>query len=96
MPAWPTFEAAAHSLAYDGAVVGDSMSGKPLSKQRWSSIVVPTLVIDGGTAPWMSRGADALAEVLPNAERRTVPGQPHDVSAEAIAPLLVEFFGRGR
>ena len=94
MPVWAAFEAAAHSLAYDGAVVGDSMSGKPLSKQRWSSIVVPTLVIDGATAPWMSRGADALAKVLPNAQRRTVPGQPHDFSAEAIAPLLVEFFAR--
>jgi pimeloyl-ACP methyl ester carboxylesterase len=95
MPTWPASEAAAHSLAYDGAVVGDSMSGRPISK-RWSSVVTPTLVLDGGTTPWMSRGADALAHLLPNAERRTVPGQSHDVSADAIAPVLAEFFGGQR
>jgi hypothetical protein len=57
---------------------------------------MPTLVIDGGTIPWMSRGADALAQVLPNAQRRTVPGQQHDVAADAIAPVLAEFFGGQR
>jgi hypothetical protein len=96
MPTWPASEAAAHTLAYDGAVVGDSMSGRPLSKQRWTSVGMPTLVIDGGTIPWMSRGADALAQVLPNAQRRTVPGQQHDVAADVIAPVLAEFFGGQR
>jgi pimeloyl-ACP methyl ester carboxylesterase len=96
MPTWPFLEAAAHSLAYDGAVVGDGMSGRPLAKQRWTAVVIPTLVIDGGTAPWLSHGADALANALPNAERRTLPGQAHDVSADAIAPLLTEFFGGRR
>jgi pimeloyl-ACP methyl ester carboxylesterase len=93
MPTWPASEAAAHTLAYDGAVVGDSMSGRPIAKERWGSVAVPTLVIDGGTTPWLSRGADALARALPNAERRTVPGQSHDVAAGAIAPILIEYFG---
>lgn len=96
MPMWPALEAAAHTLAYDGTVVGDSMSGRPLSKRRWTSVTVPTLIIDGGSTPWMSRGADAIAQALPKAERRTLPGQAHDVSAEAIAPVLTEFFGAPR
>ena len=36
--------------------------------------------------------ADALAKAIPNAQRRTLVGQTHDLAAEAVAPLLVEFF----
>jgi hypothetical protein len=31
--------------------------------------------------------------VRPNAKRRTIADQPHEVAAEAIAPVLAEFFG---
>jgi hypothetical protein len=55
---------------------------------------VPTLILDGGTVPWMSAGADALAYVLPNAERRTLEGQTHDVAPEPVALALKDFFGR--
>jgi hypothetical protein len=34
MPMWPDMEAVAHTLAYDGTIVGESMSGKPLSDMR--------------------------------------------------------------
>jgi hypothetical protein len=53
---------------------------------------VRTLVIDGGETPWLSHAAQAVADALPNAQRRTLKGQPHNVSPEAIAPVLVEFF----
>jgi hypothetical protein len=43
----------------------------------------------------MHTGADALAAVLPNAERRTLEHQTHDVSAEVLAPVLAGFFGSG-
>jgi pimeloyl-ACP methyl ester carboxylesterase len=95
MPVWPFFEAVAHTLAYDGRISAPSMSGRPIDPKRWRPVDVPTLVMDGGTLPWFSRGADELAKVLPAAERRTLPGQTHDVSAEAIAPVLIEFFGAG-
>ena len=91
MPMWPAMEAEAHTLAYDGRVVGDSMAGTPLSG-RWQSVMTPTLVLDGGATPWMTAGADALAAALPNARRRTLAGQTHDVAAEALAPVLKEFF----
>jgi hypothetical protein len=35
---------------------------------------------------------EALARVVPRAERRTLPGQTHMVTAQAQAPMLVEFF----
>jgi hypothetical protein len=40
----------------------------------------------------MRQGAQALADILPNAQRRTLEGQTHAVDPQALAPLLVEFF----
>jgi hypothetical protein len=54
---------------------------------------VPTLVMDGGASPAMMRdAADAIADAIPGAQRRTLEGQTHEVAPEAIAPALVEFF----
>jgi len=87
-PLWPAQEALAHTLIYDATLMGDFS----LPKERVASITLPTLVIDGGQTPWLSHAAQAVAEALPHAQRRTIAGQPHDVEAEAIAPVLVEFF----
>ena len=93
MPMWPALEAVSHTLAYDGTIMGDTMSGRPSSLGRWASVAVPTLVMDGGASPAYQRNAvEALAEVLPRAQRCTLGGQTHDVAPEALAPVLVEFF----
>ena len=91
-PMWPELEVVAHTLAYDGAVVAPDMSGEMPSPEEWSSVGMPTLVLDGATSAWLSEGADALADALPNARRRTLAGQQHDVQAIALAPVLIEFF----
>ena len=91
-PFWPGMEAVAHTLAYDGAIVKDDMKGEPVSTVRVASVEVPTLVMDGGTTPWMSHGAQAVAEALPNGRRLTLEGQPHNVDPDALAPALEEFF----
>jgi pimeloyl-ACP methyl ester carboxylesterase len=92
-PAWPKMEAMAHTLAYDVAIAGDTMSGKPLPAERWVSATAPTLVMDGGASPeWMRRGAAALTGVLPNAQHRTLADQTHEVKPEVIAPALEQFF----
>src|SRR5262245_51240127 len=87
-PWWPAQEALAHTLVYDAAIVGDYS----IPTERLTSITVLTAVIDGGTTPWLSQSAQAVAEALPNARRRTLAGQPHNVAPEAIAPVLAEFF----
>lgn len=87
-PFWPAQEALAHTLIYDAILTGDFS----LPKERLASVTVPTLVIDGGETPWLSHAAQAVADTLPHAQRRTLKGQPHNVAAEAIAPVLVEFF----
>lgn len=92
-PFWPAMEKIAHTLAYDGAVMGDLMSGRPLPADRWASMAIPTLVLDGDQSPaWARNSVGALAEVLPNAERRTLEGQDHGAAPEVLAPALVEFF----
>lgn len=57
-PFWGTSESVAHTIPYDGRVMGDAMSGKPLAKNPWDFIEVPTLVMDGGASEgWIREGA---------------------------------------
>ena len=92
-PFWPSLEALAHTLWYDGVIMGDNMVGKPLSADRWSSVTIPTLAVDGGASPPSMRNAvEQLADVLPNAERLTMQGQTHEVDPALLAPVLMEFF----
>jgi hypothetical protein len=53
-------------------------------------------VIDGGASleslPFMRPTAEKLAKAIPHAKRHTIEGQSHDISSEALAPVLNEFF----
>ncbi len=92
-PDWAGMEALAHTIAYDGRVVADTMAGKPLPTDRWTAVTMPTLIIDGAdTERYMHDGADALAALLPDARRQTLPGQSHAVEPAALAPVLAAFF----
>ena len=93
MPAWSKLKAVAHTLVYDFRLVGLHQRGRPLPRDAWAGVTVPTLVMDGGRSPaWMRTAMLSLAEVLPNATYRTLPGQTHMVKAHAHVPPLVEFF----
>jgi pimeloyl-ACP methyl ester carboxylesterase len=93
---WAGMEKLAQTLAYDGSIVREAASGKPLPKTRWASATMPILVLDGGNSePWMHTGSKQLKDVLPNAKSRTLEGQDHSASFTApqvLAPVLVEFF----
>jgi pimeloyl-ACP methyl ester carboxylesterase len=83
----------AHTISFDGRVMGATMSGKPLPAES-AALTTPTLVLSGGDGEaFMRNSGVALAALLPNARRRTLPVQSHAVSAEAVAPVLIEFFG---
>lgn len=88
-PFWPAFEAVAHTLAYDSAIMGDGS----LATRQFASVTIPTLVIDGEASPEsMYRATQVLASLLPNAQRRRLPEQAHDVAPEVLAPVLEAFF----
>jgi pimeloyl-ACP methyl ester carboxylesterase len=92
-PAWAGMEALAATLPYDVAVVGNDRS---VPVERAAKILADALVVDGGasreTMPFMRASADRIAQAIPNAQRRTIDGQGHNVSPGAIAPVLIEFF----
>jgi pimeloyl-ACP methyl ester carboxylesterase len=88
MPFWPGMVAIAPTLAYDFQVMGDSA----IPADRFRKIAVPTLIVDGGDSPTTMRGAAAeLAATITGARHITLPGQTHEVAADALAPVLIEF-----
>jgi pimeloyl-ACP methyl ester carboxylesterase len=93
MPPFRKFAANALTLPFDYAALGEqNMRGRPLQPEEWATITCPTLVVYGSkTYPVLKHASRALAEVLPNATLRELPGQSHNVSADAIVPLLVRF-----
>ena len=89
-PMWPMWEAVGQTLAYDAAALGDYAS---VPIERAARVTIPVLVMDGGESyPFMHTSAMTLAEAMPHGEHRTLEGQTHEVAAEAIAPVLIEFF----
>ncbi|GAA2587474.1 alpha/beta hydrolase [Actinomadura fulvescens] len=96
-PFWPVLEAIAHTIAYDGRIMGDTMSGAPLPRDRWSAVTVPVKVMHGtDTFPWMITGARALAELLPTAALEALPGEQHGTTADVLAPALRQFVQSGQ
>ncbi|SDT66678.1 alpha/beta fold hydrolase [Jiangella sp. DSM 45060] len=92
-PVWKKLKAVAHTIPNDFRVLGDTGYGKPFPADRWSAVAQPALVMDGGKSPEYMRGSQRrLAEVLPNAQHRTLPGQTHMVKAAVHAPVLAEYF----
>ncbi|MEV6634937.1 alpha/beta hydrolase [Actinoplanes sp. NPDC051470] len=87
-PFWDAMAASASCLTYEADVAADFA----LPSDALKSITIPTLVIDGATIPWITAAAEAIANALPHAHRTTLPGQPHNVDAAAIAPIVTAFF----
>lgn len=98
-PWWPALEEVAHTLPYDATIMQDTQAGDPMPLRKWTSVAVPTLVIDGTVMmgredlhTFMRNGADALAKILPHAQRRTLEGQDHGPADDVLAPALEAFF----
>jgi pimeloyl-ACP methyl ester carboxylesterase len=90
-PMWPLWESIASTLAYDHiAALGEDAT---VPGERAARLKAPTLVMNGSESfPFMSVTAATLATAIPHAQHRTLKGQTHEVSAEALAPALIEFF----
>jgi len=88
-PQWPGMKQIDFTLAYDYVVLGDGTVPAAVAQ----AIAVPTLVLDGErTMEFMHATADAVAKLVPGAQRRTLRGQTHQAALEVVAPVLVEFF----
>ncbi len=92
-PIWSKLKAIAHTLPYDFAVTTPYQSGKPLSKDRWNGVTMPTWVGTGSKSPlWMQNSEQALTSVLPIARYHVLSGQTHAVKAKGLVPELTTFF----
>jgi pimeloyl-ACP methyl ester carboxylesterase len=88
-PMWQGMEGIAHTLVYDMTVTRDAS----FLTERAAAVTVPALVMDGELSPPMLREAvRATAEALPRGQRRTLDGQTHDVSPDALAAVLATYF----
>lgn len=89
---WAGLEAVAPTISYDGRNAGDAMAGTPLRTERWAKVTVPVLVMHGDkTWPFLASGAKAVAEVLPNATLKVVPGENHSTTGDVLAPAVAAF-----
>jgi pimeloyl-ACP methyl ester carboxylesterase len=89
-PMWPMWEAIAPTIAYDAAAIGDEAS---VPVEKAAGLRAPALVMSGSESyPFMQVSAQALAAAIPNGRYRTLEGQTHEVTPEALAPVLIKFF----
>lgn len=92
---WSKLMAVAHTLPYDAALLEEYMGGKSLPADLWSTVTIPTLVLEGTESPAALRhGALALAGVLPNARLQSKKGLGHTkkLNTKLIASELAAFF----
>jgi len=90
---WPDMAARATTLPYEVGLCNDGV----VPAQRLSAISCPVLAVGGGAGPaWAAPGAAAIAAAVVDGRAELLAGQDHNVSAEALAPLLAEFFAGSR
>jgi pimeloyl-ACP methyl ester carboxylesterase len=88
--AWKRNKLVVHTVPYDLTILDD----RSVLNERRASISVPALVIGGEKSPRELRDAvAAVTNALPNAHSRFLPGQDHNISAPALVPVLLEYFG---
>lgn len=88
-PFRPALEKMAHTLVYEMTILNDVA----MPPQVAASVQVPSLVIDGANSPEVMRQAgQSLANALPNAQHRSLPGLSHDIIPAVLAPVLEEFY----
>lgn len=88
-PAFAALEAIAPTLAYDDEI----LTGGRVPRELAATVTVPALVLAGGASPQpLQQAARAAADALPAAEFRVLDGQTHDVSPDALAPVLLHYF----
>lgn len=90
---WAGMEKVAHTLAYDGMVSRDMMTGQAWADGYWSDVSAETLIITGeNSESFFHTSAQLLASDLSQAQTQTLIGQDHNVDVSVLAPELISFF----
>lgn len=92
-PFWASSVKVAHTISYDGEIMGETMYGNPASLQPFAEITTATLVMVGSNSPPYQQNAVAtLAKLLPNAQYQSMAGQDHGIAPEVLNSALAAFF----
>jgi pimeloyl-ACP methyl ester carboxylesterase len=87
-PIFEGMKTIAHTLPYDGTIMGDYS----VPTETATTVKSPTIVVTGSASmPFMASTAAALAEAIPGAETRTLDGQQHNVDPAVLGPVIREF-----
>lgn len=90
-PFWPVMERMGHTLAYDHTALLGQDAAIPISLA--ARVKIQTLIMSGGSSfPFMKTTAETLSTIMPHARFQILVGQTHDISPDALAPVLLEFF----
>ena len=90
-PYWQVGLSLAQTLAYDATIMGDSAI--PIG--RLGQIGAPALVLSGSASPvFLREAATRAAAAIPGGRVAILEGQDHNVTGEAIAPVVAEFAHR--
>lgn len=77
---------------YEAPYNDDATARRAWKKYRQKLKELVTSGRGGESYPFMHNTAKALANAILNAQHRTLEGQTREVAAEALPPMLVEFF----
>jgi pimeloyl-ACP methyl ester carboxylesterase len=87
-PFFAASEKIAHTLPYDGRVMGDYHPPLEIAAR----VTAPTLVLAGGASfPFMRETGELLAATIPNGRLELLEGQEHNVDPAALAPAVKRF-----
>jgi pimeloyl-ACP methyl ester carboxylesterase len=91
-PAWASRVALAHTLPREMRAV----QSYRFEALRFAAMRVPTLLLMGGDSPaYFSAAIEAIAQALPDARTRVLPGQRHvamDTAPQLFAREVLDFF----
>jgi pimeloyl-ACP methyl ester carboxylesterase len=89
-PGWAPMLALAPSVRYDALLLGRH----EVPQHRLTGIGIRTLVLAGGASfPWIVTTARTVADLVPRAELKMLPGQAHNAAPDVLCPELIAFFG---
>lgn len=88
----PNVQAAARTMPYDFAVMGNISRGGTIPEDQVPAITSPTLVLSADSSPaFFGDTAERITELLPNGTHVVLDGQTHDAPPDVVAPVVTDF-----
>jgi pimeloyl-ACP methyl ester carboxylesterase len=85
---WRKLKSVAHTLPYDAAI----MTEFRVPRMRFASVRTPVLVLNGSkTDARLKTAARVVAESIPGAQHRELPGQSHNVNPHVLVEGTLAF-----